>query len=234
MTGLGATSSDVWAIGKNLFDRDFLLFEKFNPLPLPLYPPNQPGCDWHQCLTYVDTRDIACEPGSGIPQVWVVCAGSGARGSSIKAYKPKMQMSLEVVTSDIAALVDSIPSKVGFGDDIWGLAFEKGTHRYLWVNNQTTKKIYKIDLDQPTPVKKKSTAALEPVKYTVSSGMISIFVPLKGEYTVTIVTVQGQTMKEFHGWDENRFVIPESQLTEGMYVVSVRSDTYSNAWKLLR
>ena len=143
-------------------------------------------------------------------------------------------MTLEVVTSDIAELVDSIPSNVAFGDDIWGLAFEKESKRFLWVNNQITKKIYKIDIEAPTSAEQKSDEALYQVRYTVTPENVSVFIPLKGTYTVSLVTLQGRTVTTLNGHNANRFTFYNAERAAGIYLISMKSNSYNSVWKLVQ
>jgi hypothetical protein len=238
VTGICGTNSGVYGIGKYLMDRQFLLFEYFYPLPLPMYPPDQPSCDWYDCLQYIDTRDIAYEQTSNSrePIIWVALGGTGGKGNVIKAYMPKWQNGLEVQTSRIARQIDSISSGIGIGNDLWGLAFEKGTGRYLWVNNQTTGKIYKIDLDMATPnISNTNTQYGDnsniDTKITLNS--VLIYIPVNRQYNVVIIDTKGRSIMEFTGAGKKWHTIPKQHITRGTYIIKIQTGNILKSHKLL-
>ena len=54
--------------------------------------------------------------------------------------------------------LDHISESIGIGSDIHGVAFEEESTQYLWVSNQTTDELYRIDLE-PTGIEGSSSSA---------------------------------------------------------------------------
>lgn len=228
MTGLDGTKEGVYNLGKFLMNKDYLIFQKFTPLPLPLYPPTQPTCDWFSCTPMFDSHDIACEPNSNerTITVWVACGGTDNNSAVLKAFETKIQIVEEAQITPPAKLLDSIPASIGIGTDVWGLAFEKNTKRYLWVGNETTKKIYKVDIDAPTQITQQlKVPGLSPNEIIIHkvSGIYKIRIPVKGGHTASMEDYKGKTIVSWGGSEDTSFNISEKQLAAGMYVIRVKT-----------
>jgi hypothetical protein len=119
---------------------------------------------------------------------------------------------------------------------VWGLAFEKSTRRYLWVSNETTKKIYKVDIDAPTQIAQQSKvsglSANEIIIHEVS-GIYKIRIPVKRGYTASMEDYKGKTIVSWGGSEDTSFNISKKQLAAGMYVIRVKTENSVFAKKMI-
>ena len=167
MTGLAGNESTVFVSGKDGQEANATLrIYRCRPLPLS---DQTIGFQEHLSLAaYGTVYDIAYEGVNNVRadgDMWIACDDAQ---NPVKALNSSGQV------------VDEVPASIGIGSDIWGRAYEKGTSRFLWVNNQTDKKIYKIDLDGTTDIDKDPNLYLglkDNFKVSSTAELIKFFIP---------------------------------------------------------
>jgi hypothetical protein len=83
-------------------------------------------------------------------------------------------------------MVEGIEASIGIGSDIRGVCFEDSSSRYLWVSNQTTDQLYRIDLG--TAVGEGGRAGIKPLGINVGQnpfyGVTTVYLNGFGDHAI--------------------------------------------------
>ncbi|MEA3266159.1 MAG: T9SS type A sorting domain-containing protein [Candidatus Fermentibacteria bacterium] len=111
--------------------------------------------------------DIGYQPSDAQGDIWM--ANDNAT-SPVACYQ---------VTS--GGIVMSLEASIGIGSDIRGVTFEEGSGQYLWVSNQTTDELYRIEL----------TTGTEDASTIDLPGIVEITASQNPFYSSTVITLTG-------------------------------------------
>ncbi|MBD3370037.1 T9SS type A sorting domain-containing protein [Candidatus Fermentibacteria bacterium] len=126
--------------------------------------------------------------------------------------------------------VEGIEAGIGIGPDIRGVCFEGTSSQYLWVSNQTTDELYRIDLS--TGTSSGSTSPVEPLGLAVGQNPFSASTTVgltgfAGSALVEVFDMCGRTVHSERV--EGSFVLDGSSISSGLYVVRATDSGGRNA-----
>lgn len=167
------------------------------------------------------TRDIAYEPKSATPGDGVIwLAVSDDTVYPIKSFKGNQPSS--------STVEDRIAATVGIGNDIHGLAYQTGENgeRFLWANNMSEKKIYKIDLDKETSVVGMNGQAgtlkdVAVMPFITGESVLLTWSGFAEKVTVRIYSMAGKLLQNRRIPGETLNLGNEHTLSSGVYVIEV-------------
>jgi len=114
--------------------------------------------------------DIGYQPSDAMGDIWM--ANDNAT-SPVACYQ-----------AGSGGIVMSLEASIGIGSNIRGVAFEEGSGQYLWVSNQTTDELYRIDL---------SGSGTEDASTIDLPGIAEITAAQNPFYSSTLITLTGFT-----------------------------------------
>jgi hypothetical protein len=117
--------------------------------------------------------DIGYERGAdGSGDIWMAVDDAT---SPVKCYQ-----------ASTGGMVEGIEASIGIGSDIRGVCFEDSSSRYLWVSNQTTDQLYRIDLG--TAVGEGGRAGIKPLGINVGQnpfyGVTTVYLNGFGDHAI--------------------------------------------------
>lgn len=213
MTGIAGNESNVFVSGKDGLDASSTL-RVYRCSPLPLDDQTIQFQEHLSLAAYGTVHDIAYEGINNIRadgDIWIACDDAQ---NPIKALNSSGQV------------VDEVPASIGIGSDIWGLAYEKGTSRFLWVSNQTDNKIYKVDVDGTTDIQKDQNFIVDfkdNFKVNVTAECIKLFISYSGNSQVTVSDIKGRVCFSFTAKSNTWYTIQKQVFAPGMNIIRVKN-----------
>ncbi len=225
MTGIAGNGSTLFVSGKDDFAAN-ATHRIYRCTPLPLVNQTVQIDEYLSLAAYGTIRDIAYEGISNTRtdgDMWIACDD---RENPLKALNSSGQ------------LVDQVPASIGIGRDLWGLAYEKGTSRFLWVSNQTNNRIYKVDFDGTTrmyPNKNRGVNFSDNVKIKDTKEFIALYIPFIRNCQVTVYDIKGKAYTSFTA-KGNRWHTIAKSFSPGIYFLKFTSSeqTFINRYQFVR
>ncbi len=161
--------------------------------------------------------DIGYQPNDATGDIWM--ANDNAT-SPVACYQ-----------AGSGGIVMSLEASIGIGSQIRGVAFEEGSGQYLWVSNQTTDELYRIDLTTDTentsdfdiPGVAEITTARNPF---YSSTLITL-TGFSGNVSLEIFDLRGRmVMSEVA---ECNLLLDGTSLPSGAYLIRATDETCNSA-----
>ena len=119
-------------------------------------------------------------------------------------------------------VLESIPASIGIGSDIRGVAFEGTSSQFIWVSNQTTNELYKIDLQMTgievnTSVNPSTSAEISCSENPFCSNTVVSLAGFTGNISVEVYDIQGR--KVLSEVAESSIILNGQSLPSGSYLI---------------
>ena len=213
MTGVAGNESNVFVSGKDGQAANATL-RVYRCSPLPLSDQTIQFKQHLSLAAYGTVHDIAYEGINNVRadgDMWIACDDAQ---NPVKALNSSGQV------------VDEVAASIGIGTDIWGLAYEKGTSRFLWVSNQTDEKIYKVDLDGTTDIQEEQNLIIDVrdnFKVTITAELIKLFIPFNGNSQITISDIKGRVRFSCTAKGNTLYTMSKQVFAPGMNIIRVKN-----------
>lgn len=157
--------------------------------------------------------DIGYQPSDAAGDIWM--ANDNAT-SPISCYQ-----------SATGGIVTSLPASIGIGSDVRGVTFEDGSGQYMWVSNQTTDKLYRIDLytdiEGSSVIGIQGTACISFTQNPFYDSTVISLTGFSGNISVEIFDLRGR--KVFYENTEDNLLLNGESLPSGTYLIRATDES---------
>ncbi|MCD4706562.1 MAG: T9SS type A sorting domain-containing protein [Candidatus Sabulitectum sp.] len=157
--------------------------------------------------------DIGYQPSDAAGDIWMATDNAT---SPVSCYQ---------TTS--GGIVMSLPASIGIGSDIRGVTFEDGSGQFIWVSNQTTNELHRIDLytdiDGSSAIEIQGTAGISFTQNPFHNSTALSLTGFTGKVSLEVFDIRGR--KVFSKVTESSLLLNGESLPSGTYLIRATDET---------